>query len=181
MHYITNADYWQVSQILDNLHEHRERSCHDEQVEFSRTSQEMTLWTGCRSMLVSGGCLFLSSGRVILWHVMLIFDMLPHAFGLSFYMEAVFDAAQEHQPQMVADVIVHGHVVADQVYAQRAITFTDSLLFISHVTCSDFGNRIMGEEATETRHNLGVISVYVIEHDEFFHLRHPKHLHHEQG
>ena len=44
---------------------------------------------------------------------MFVFDVLPHAFSLSFYVEAVFDAAQEHQPQIIADVIVHGHVVAN--------------------------------------------------------------------
>ena len=69
---------------------------------------EMTPWAGFRSMLVSGGHLLLPSGRVTSRHV-----MFPHAFGLSLYMEAVFEAAYKHQPQMVADVIVHGHVVAD--------------------------------------------------------------------
>ena len=64
-------------------------------------------------MLVSGGRLLLSSGRVTSCHVVLFFDMIPHAFGLSFYVEAVFEVAYEHQSQMVADVIVHGHVVAD--------------------------------------------------------------------
>ena len=129
MHYITNADYRQMSWILDGLHECHEGSRCDEQVEFSRTSQETTQWAGFRSMLVSGGSLFLSSGRVTSWHVMLVFDVLPHAFGLSCYVEAVFDAAHECQPQMVADVIVHGHVVADYVNAQRAITFADGFLF----------------------------------------------------
>ena len=62
---------------------------------------------------MSGGCLLLSSGRVTLWHVVLFFDVIAHALGLSFYVEAVFDAAHECQLQMVADVIVHGHVVAD--------------------------------------------------------------------
>ena len=113
MHYVTNIDYWQVSWILDNLHEHCEGSCHDEQVEFSRTSQETTLWASCRSTLMSGGHLFLSCGRVTSWHVMFFFNVFPHAFSLSFYMEAVLDVAQEHQPQVVADVIVHGHVVAN--------------------------------------------------------------------
>ena len=73
----------------------------------------MTPWAGLRSMLVSGGRLLLSSGRVTSWHVVLFFNVIPHAFGLSFYMEAVFEAAHEHQLQMVADVIVHSHVVAD--------------------------------------------------------------------
>ena len=108
-----NTDYWQVSWILDNLHECCERRHHDKQVEFSRTGQEMMPWAGFRSMLVSGGCLLLSSGRITSWHVMLFFDVIPHAFGLSFYVEAVSDTAHKHQPQMVADVIVHGHVVAD--------------------------------------------------------------------
>ena len=64
-------------------------------------------------MLVSGRCLLLSSGRVTSWHAMLFFDMIPHAFGLSFYVEAVSDMAHKCQLQMVANVIVHGHVVAD--------------------------------------------------------------------
>ena len=68
---------------------------------------------------MSGGYLFLTSGRVASWHVMLIFDMFPHAFSLSFYMEAVFDAAQECQPQLVANVVVHGHVVTNYVNNQR--------------------------------------------------------------
>ena len=181
MHYITNVDYWQVSWIMDSLHECRKRSHRDEQVEFSRTSQETTPWAGFRSTPMSGGCLFLSSGRVTSWHVMLIFDMLPHAFGLSFYMEAVFDVAQECQSQVVADVVVHGHVVANYVNAQRAITFADGLLFIPSVTHGDFGDRIVSEEAAETSHDLGVISIYIIRHDEFFHLRHLEDLHHIQG
>ena len=102
-----------MSWILDSLHEHHGRSRCDEQVESSGMSQEMTPWASFESTPMSGGCLFLTSGRVASWHVMLIFNMFPHAFGLSFYVEAVFDAAQEHQPQVVADVIVHGHVVAD--------------------------------------------------------------------
>ena len=44
---------------------------------------------------------------------MLLFDMFPHAFSLSFYVEAVFDMAHQCQLQMIVDVIVHGHVVAD--------------------------------------------------------------------
>ena len=63
--------------------------------------------------LVSGGRLLLSSGRLTLCHVVFFFDVIPHAFGLSFYMEAVFEVPYESQLQMVADVIVHGHVVAD--------------------------------------------------------------------
>ena len=47
---------------------------------------------------------------------MLFFHVVPHAFGLSFYVEAVSDMAHERQPQMVVDVIVYGHVIADQVY-----------------------------------------------------------------
>ena len=139
------------------------------------------LWTGLRSMLVSGGCLFLSHGRVISWHVMLVFDMFPHAFSLSFYMEAVFDAAHECQPQTVVDVIVHGHVVADYINTQRAITFADSFLFISCITHGDLADRIIGKKATESCHNLGVVSIYIIGRDEFFHLRCLKHLHHKQG
>ena len=96
-------------------------------------------------------------------------------------MEAVFDAAQECQLQMVVDVIVHGHVVADYINAQRAITFTDSFLFISCITHGDLGDRIVGEKATESCHDLGVISIYIIGHDEFFHLRHLEDLHHVQG
>ena len=46
-----------------------------------------------------------------------VFDAFPHAFSLSFHVEAVFEVAYECQLQMVADVIVHGHVVADQVDA----------------------------------------------------------------
>ena len=96
-------------------------------------------------------------------------------------MKAVFDAAKEHQLQVVADVVVHGHVVADYVNVQRAKTFADGLLLISRVTRGDFGNRIVGEKATETCHDLGVISVYIIGHDDFLHLRRLKHLHHIQG
>ena len=141
----------------------------------------MMPWAGFRSLQISGGCLFLSHFRVTSWHVMLVLNMFPHAFGLCLYMEAVFDAAQECQPQMVADVIVHGHVVADQVYAQSSITFTDGLLFISCVTHGDLADRIVGKEAAESRHNLGVLSIYVIRSYEFFCLRHPEHLHYKQG
>ena len=77
---------------------------------------------------------------------MFIFDVVPHAFGLSFYLEAVFEMAQECQPQMVADVIVHGHVVANQVYAQRAITCAEGLLLIPCVTRGDLADRIVGRK-----------------------------------
>ena len=66
--------------------------------------------------------------------------MFPHAFGLSLFVEALFEVAHECQPQMIADVIVHGHVVADQVDAQRAITFTEGLLLIPCVTCCDLAS-----------------------------------------
>ena len=46
---------------------------------------------------------------------------------------------------MIADVIVHGHVVADQVDAQRAITFAEHLLLIPCVTHGDLADRIMGK------------------------------------
>ena len=132
-------------------------------------------------MLVSGGCLLLSSGRVASWHGMLFFDVIAHAFSLSFYVKAAFDTALERQPQMVADVIVHCHVVADQVYAQRAITFAEGLLLIPCVTRGDLADCIVGKKAAESCHNLGVVSVYVIGRDEFFHYGYLKHLHHEQG
>ena len=181
MNYVTNAGYWQVFWIPDSLHERCGRSRRDEQVESSRTSQETMPWASFKSMPMSGGQLFLTSGRVTSWHVMLIFDMFPHAFGLSFYVEAVFDAAQERQPQVVADVVVHGHVVANYINTQRAITFADGLLLVPRVTRGDFGNRVVGKEAAETCHNLGVISVYVIRCDEFFCLRCLEHLYHVQG
>ena len=96
-------------------------------------------------------------------------------------MEAVFEAAYEHQPQMIADVIVHGHVVANQVDAQRAITFAERLLLIPRVTHGDLTDRIMGEKARKSLHNLGVVSIYVIGCDDFFHHRCLKHLYDEQG
>ena len=176
-----NADYLQVSWILDNLHEHCKRRRRDEQVEFRRASQEMMPWAGFSSTLVSGGCLLLSSDRLVSRHAVFVFNVIPHAFGLSFYMEAVFEVAYECQLQMIADVIVHGHVVADQVDAQRAITFTEHLLLIPCVTCGDLADCIVGEKASKSRHNLGVVSVYVIRHDDFFHHKHLKHLHNEQG
>ena len=55
---------------------------------------------------------------------------------------------------MVADVIVHSHVVADHVNAQWAITFTDCLLFAPGVTCGDFGNCVMSKDATQPCHYL---------------------------
>ena len=82
---------------------------------------------------------------------------------------------------MVADVIVHGHVVANQVYAQRAITFAEGLLLVPCVTRGDLADRIMGEKAGESHHNLGVVSVYVIGLDKFFHYGCLEHLHNEQG
>ena len=138
-------------------------------------------WAGSRSMLVSRGGLLLSSGRLALHHVMFLFNVFPHAFGLSFYVEAVFEAAYECQLQMIADVIVHGHVVADQVDAQRAITFAECLLLVPHVTCGDLADRIVGKKAGKSRHNLGVVSVYVIRHDDFFRHGHLKHFHNKQG
>ena len=107
--------------------------------------------------------------------------MFPHALGLSFYVEAVFDVAQEHQLQVVADVVVYSHVIADHVDAQGAITFADGLLFVSSVSRGEFGDHIMGEKAAETCHDLGVKSIYVIGRDEFFRLRHLEHFHHVQG
>ena len=96
-------------------------------------------------------------------------------------MEAVFEVAHKHQPQMVVDVIVHGHVVADQVYAQRAITFTEGLLLIPCVTCGNFADCIMGEKAGKSHHNLGVVSVYVIRRDDFFRHGCLEHLHDKEG
>ena len=141
----------------------------------------MMLWAGFRSMLVSGGHLLLSSGRLASHHVVFFFDIIPHAFSLSLYVEAAFEVAYEHQPQMVADVIVHGHVVADQVYAQRAITFTEGLLPVSCVTHGNLADRIMVKKASKSRHNLGVVPIYVIRCDDFFCYRHLKHLYNKQG
>ena len=141
----------------------------------------MTPWAGFRSTLVSRGRLLLSSGRLALCHVVFFFDVIPHAFSLSLYVEAVFEVAYEHQPQMVADVIVHGHVVADQVYAQRAITFAEGLLLISCVTCGNLADRIMGKKAGKSHHNLGVVPIYVIGHDDLFHYGCLKHLYNKQG
>ena len=136
--------------------------------EFGRMRHETMPWAGFRSTLVSGGGLLLSSGRLASCHVMFLFDVFPHAFGLSFYVEAVFEVAYEHQSQMVADVIVHGHVVADQVDAQRAITFTERLLLVPRVTHGDFADCIVGKKAGKSHHNLGVVSVYIIGHDDSF-------------
>ena len=108
-----------------------------------------------------------------------VFDVFPHAFGFSFHMEAVFEAAYECQPQMVADVIVHGHVVADQVDAQRAITFAECLLLIPCVTCGDLADRIVGKKAGKSRHYLGIVTVYVIGHDDLFCHGCREHLHDE--
>ena len=94
-------------------------------------------------------------------------------------MEAVFEAAYECQPQMVVDVIVHGHVVADQVDAQRAITFTEGLLLIPSVTCGDLADHIVGEKAGKSRHYLGIVTIYVIGHDDLFCLECCEHLHDE--
>ena len=95
-------------------------------------------------------------------------------------MEAVFEAAYECQPQMIADVIVHGQVVADQVDAQRAITFTEHLLLIPCVTHGDLADRIMGKKAGKSHHNLGVVSVYIIGRDDFFRHGCLEYLHDEQ-
>ena len=149
--------------------------------EFDRMRHEMMPWAGFRSTLVNGGRLLLSSGRLASHHVMFLFDVFPHAFGLSFYIEAVFEVAYKHQPQMIVDVIVHGHVVADQVDAQRALTFTEHLLLIPRVTPGDLADCIMGEKASKSHHNLGVVSVYVIGHDDFFHHGCLKHFHDKQG
>ena len=137
-------------------------------------------WAGFRSTLVCRGCLLLSSGRLTSCHAVFVFDVIPHAFSLSFYVEAVFEVAYECQPQMIADVIVHGHVVADQVDAQRAITFAEHLLLIPCVT-RDLADCIVSEKAGKSRHNLGVVSIYVIRHNDFFHHRHLEHLHDKQG
>ena len=149
--------------------------------EFGRMRHETMPWAGFRSTLVSRGHLLLSSGRLASCHVMFLFDMFPHAFGLSFYIEAVFEVAYKCQPQMVADVIVHGHVVANQVDAQRAITFTEHLVLVPHVTCGDLADHIMGEKAGKSHHNLGVVSVYIIWCDDFFHHGHHKYFHGEEG
>ena len=110
---------------------------------------------------------------------MFVFDVFPHAFGLSVYIEAVFEVAYDCQPQMVADVIVHGHVVADQVDTQRAITFAEGLLLIPCVTCGDLADHIMGEKASKSRHYLGIVTVYVIGCDDLFCHRCHEHLHDE--
>ena len=141
----------------------------------------MMPWAGFRSTLVSGGCLLLSSSRLTSCHVVFFFDMIPHAFGLSFYMEAVFEVAYEHQPQMVVDMIVHGHVVADQVDAQRAITFAEGLLLIPCVTRGVLADCIVGKKASKSCHNLGVVSVYIIRCDDFFCHGCLEHLYDKQG
>ena len=112
---------------------------------------------------------------------MFVFDVIPHAFGLRFYVEAVFEAAYQRQPQMIADVIVHGHVVADQVDAQRAITFAECLLLVPCVTRGDLADCIVDEKAGKSCHNLGVVSIYIIGHDDFFHHGCLEYLHDEQG
>ena len=132
-------------------------------------------------MLVNRGHLLLSSGRLTSRHVVFVFNMFPHAFGLSYYVEAVFEVAYEHQPQMVVDVIVHGYVVANQVGAQRAITFTEHLLLIPRITSGDLVDHIMGKKAGKSHHNLGVVSVNVIGRDDFFRHGCLKHFHDEQG
>ena len=96
-------------------------------------------------------------------------------------MEAVFEVAYECQPQMIADVIVHGHVVADQVDAQRAITFAECLLLFPCVTHGDLADCIMGEKISKSHHTLGVVSIYVIRHDDFFHHGCLEYLHDKQG
>ena len=101
--------------------------------------------------------------------------------GLSVYVEAVFEAAYERQPQMVADMIVHGHVVADQVDTQRAITFTEGLLLIPCVTCGDLADRIVGEKAGKSRHYLRIVTIYIIGCDDLFSHRCCEHLHNELG
>ena len=95
--------------------------------------------------------------------------------------KAVFEVAYECQPQMVVDVIVHGYVVAHQVGAQRAITFTEHLLLIPHVTSGDLADHIMGEKAGKSHHNLRVVSINIIGRDDFFHHGCLKHFHDEQG
>ena len=132
-----------------------------------------------QSTLVCGGHLFLSCGRFTAHHVVFVFDVFPHAFSLSFYIEAVFEVAYERQLQMVADVIVHGHVVADKVDVQRAITFTEGLLLIPCVTCGDLADCIVGEEAGKPRQYLGIVTIYVIGHDDLFCHRCREHLHDE--
>ena len=77
-------------------------------------------------------------------------------------MEAVFEAAYECQLQMIVDVIVHDHVVADQVNAQRAITFAEGLLLIPCVTNGDLADRIVGEKASKSHHNLGVVPITLL-------------------
>ena len=67
------------------------------------------------------------------------------------------------------------------MYAQRALTFADGSLFISCITCGDLTDHIVGKEAAESHHNLGVVPVYVIRCDKFFRHRCLEHLHHEQG
>ena len=141
----------------------------------------MTPWAGFRSTLVSRGCLLLSSGVLTSCHVVFVFHVFPHAFGLSFYMEAVFEVTYKHQPQMIVDVIVHGHVVADQVDVQRAITFAECLLLIPHVTSGDLADCIMGEKAGKSCHNLGVVSINIIGCDDLFHHGHLKHIYNKQG
>ena len=56
-------------------------------VQFGRMRLEMTPWVGFRSMLVNRGHLLLSSGRLASCHVVFVFDVFPHAFSLSFYVE----------------------------------------------------------------------------------------------
>ena len=130
-------------------------------------------------MLVCRGHLFLPCGRFTLCHVVFFFDVFPHAFGLSVYVEAVFEAAYKLQPQMVADMIVHGHVVPNQVDTQRAITFAEGLLLIPRVTCGDLADRIMGKKASKSCHYLGIVTVYLIGCDDLFCHRCHEHLHDE--
>ena len=54
-------------------------------------------------------------------------------------------------------------------------------VLIPRVTCGDLADHIMGEKAGKSCHNLGVVSVYVIRCDDFFHHRHLEYLHDEQG
>ena len=147
--------------------------------EFGRMRHEMMPWAGSRSMLVSKGHLLLSSGRLTSRHVMSVFNVFPHAFGLSIYIEAVFQATSECQLQMVVDVVVHGHVIAN--HAQRVIAFAEHLLLIPHVTSGDLADRIVGKKAGKSHHILGVVFVYIIGRDDFFCHGRRKHFHDKQG
>ena len=74
--------------------------------------------SGVQGIMPSGGENLLLPCSGAAWcHLVPLLDVLPHTLSLGLDIKAKLYAAQQHQPQVIADVVVHQHMIPNQVHA----------------------------------------------------------------